>query len=426
MKKTLLFITIIFNFLWINNLFCQSIELLNPPSVVTGPASNVLLEALLGVKNISSSAKSIKVTRTVISEVTGSENNVCWGPTCYPPFVNTTATSVNIASDETNTTFKGDYKPNGLTGSSIIKYCFFDENNPTDEKCTTIEYVAYDLFNGAVESWEAVASEEAPDEWFTSNHLISIGATTQASVFKTTDSEAGNAAKIKSIGLTTNPFPSLVPDTVGFMIYGNYDSVTGSIAGRPFVGQPASLDFFSKYTPAGADTFMISVILTRWNSSLSERDTIASGVYRSSASENTYSYKALNLVYNSTQLCDSIMIVISSSGKSKPKLNSELFIDEMFLTEPTSGGIKKHTLKESAKIYPNPVSNTLFIENIESKEGIKLNIFDVTGKNVISRSLSAHIYNQISKVDVSDLTPGLYFYTIEGQKNYCGKFSVAK
>ena len=426
MKKTLLFLLMIFNFLWINNLFCQSIELQNPPSVVTGPASSVLLEALFGVKNISASAKNIKVTRTVISEVSGSENNVCWGPTCYPPFVNTTATSVNITPDETNTTFKGDYKSNGLTGSSVIKYCFFDENNTADEKCTTIEYIAYDLINGAVESWEAVGSEEAPDEWFTSNHLFSVGTAAQASVFKTTDSEAGNAAKIKSVGLTTNPFPSLVPDTVGFMIYGNYNSGTGSIAGRPFVGQPASLDFYSKYTPAGSDTFMISVILTRWNSSTFSRDTIANGVYTSSASESVYSYKALNLVYYSNQLSDSIMIVVSSSGKSKPKLNSELYIDEMFLTEPAPTGIKKYTLKEAAKIYPNPASNTLYIDNIESKSAAKLNIYDVTGKIIISQTLSEHISNQISKVDVSDLTPGLYFYTIEGQKKYCGKFSVAK
>ena len=425
MKQTLL-LTMIFNFLLINGLFCQSIDLQNPPSVLTGPASSVLLEAQFGVKNISASAKNIKVTRTVISEISGSENNICWGPTCYPPFVNTTATSVNIAPDETNTSFKGDYKPKGLTGSSIIKYCFFDENNPADETCTTIEYIAYDLINGAVESWETVGSEEAPEKWFTSNHLFSVGTAAQASVFKTTDSEAGNAAKLQSVKLTINPFPSLVPDTTGFMIYGNYDSVTGTIVGRPFAGQPASLDFYSKYSPAGADTFMISVLLTRWNSSTSERDTVANGVYTSSASESVYSYKTLNLVYYSNQLSDSIMVVVSSSGKSKPQLNSELFIDEMFLTEPASTGIKKYSLKEAAKIYPNPVSNTLYIDNIESKSAAKLNIYDITGKIIISRSLSDHIYNQISKVDVSDLTPGLYFYTIEGQKKYCGKFSVAK
>ena len=424
MKQTLL-LSMIFNFLLINGLLCQSIDLQNPPSVVTGPASSVLL-ARFGVKNTSTSTKNIKVTRTVISEVSGSENNICWGPTCYPPFVNTTATSVSIASDETDSSFIGDYKSHGLTGSSIIKYCFFDENNPVDETCTTIEFIAYNLMNGALESWEVVGSEEAPEKWFTSNHLFSVGSATQASVSKTADSEIGNAAKLQSVKLTINPFPSLVPDTTGFMIYGNYDSVTGSIVGRPFVGQPASLDFYSKYAPAGADTFMISVILTRWNSSTSERDTVANGVYRSSASESVYSYKALNLVYYSNQLCDSIIVVISSSGKSKPKLNSELFIDEMFLTEPAPIGIKKYTLKEAAKIYPNPVSNILYVDNIESKSDVKLNIYDVTGKVVISRSLSDHIYDQGSKVDVSDLPPGLYFYTIEGQKKYCGKFSVAK
>lgn len=63
--------------------------------------------------------------------------------------------------------------------------------------------------------------------------------------------------------------------------------------------------------------------------------------------------------------------------------------------------------RNQLKVYPNPVSNQLYVESQVSAIE-HLQIFDVSGKNVMEV-----IYQENQLIDVSTLTKGLYFVKIE-------------
>jgi len=82
-------------------------------------------------------------------------------------------------------------------------------------------------------------------------------------------------------------------------------------------------------------------------------------------------------------------------------------------TTPCGSGVfssvkpSENEVRQSLTIYPNPTSSVLNIQGIN--ENSPYQIFDITGKLIISGSLSQE------SVQVSNLTTGLYFINIEGQ-----------
>lgn len=85
-----------------------------------------LLESHVYVKNSGDIDLSILVRRIINSAVSPSTNAFCFGVNCYPPFVDTAQVETSIAVGEINTSFIGDYYPNGGRGISSITYEFFD------------------------------------------------------------------------------------------------------------------------------------------------------------------------------------------------------------------------------------------------------------------------------------------------------------
>ena len=119
-----------------------TLQMQNPPATVYGGYAQAMpLQATFPVMNTGSQALNIKVARKMISEVTGSENNFCWGVNCYPPFVSVSPDAETIAPQAVNNSFIADYTPNNMPGTTVIRYSFFKENS-TDSIHTTIQYNA--------------------------------------------------------------------------------------------------------------------------------------------------------------------------------------------------------------------------------------------------------------------------------------------
>jgi hypothetical protein len=405
-----------------SSVFSQSLQLVNPITMASGIAGNDLIEVSFGVKNISNSSKNVKVEREVIFEVPGSENNICWGVACYPPFVGDTPSPENIASGQTNNTFKGDYKPNGNVGHTRVKYCFYVDGNKQDSTCVVINYYGYRLENSGFENWVTQAGITEPDGWVTSNKLVQLGATTQTSVFETQDAQTGSAARIVTVKLDNNPFPQQLSDTLGFIALGSL-TTTGELRGQPFQGMPSSIEFYSKYQPQGQDTFSVAVYLTRWNTATTSSQVIAEGTYRSHATENSYSLKGVNLAYNTFAISDSILIVVNSSGRILPKLGSELFVDEFFAGDPIVSVPRIALPIASTKAFPNPARD--FISIVSQERINSVVVYDLNGKLIHEESL--HQYNNQLNFQVSHLKAGIYFYQLKGENTVSsGKFTVIK
>jgi hypothetical protein len=96
----------------------------------------------LAVENISNKNINIKVKKTEISVVPGTENSFCW-VMCYDASVLVSTQYITIpAHSINNTDFYGEYYPKGHLGTSIIRYTFFDMNNPSDSVSMIAVYVA--------------------------------------------------------------------------------------------------------------------------------------------------------------------------------------------------------------------------------------------------------------------------------------------
>jgi len=65
----------------------------------------------------------------------------------------------------------------------------------------------------------------------------------------------------------------------------------------------------------------------------------------------------------------------------------------------------------SIMLYPNPVENTLYVKFFNSKEGdYSYEIYNSQGKIVIQKN--DLIIDMVNPVDVGNLSPGVYFYTV--------------
>lgn len=71
----------------------------------------------------------------------GSYERFCWGPLCYPhgTMHSNTANAllVTLEPGETDTTFVGDFYPNGVAGVSAFEYCFYPPGQPDLGACQT-------------------------------------------------------------------------------------------------------------------------------------------------------------------------------------------------------------------------------------------------------------------------------------------------
>lgn len=72
-------------------------------------------------------------------------------------------------------------------------------------------------------------------------------------------------------------------------------------------------------------------------------------------------------------------------------------------------------------IYPNPAKNVLYIDKSQSNYPTKIEIYDVNGKLVLQQETEK--INQ-NKMDISQLTTGIYFVTIKNESNENSQYKL--
>lgn len=108
---------------------------------LTSIDANVTYSLIVWVTNNSTSTKYVKALRTEVITIPNSENYFCWG-NCYQPGISLSIDSIKMESKYTEKGFSGDYNSNNNVGVTIIKYTFFDVENPSDEAFFFAKYVA--------------------------------------------------------------------------------------------------------------------------------------------------------------------------------------------------------------------------------------------------------------------------------------------
>jgi hypothetical protein len=148
MKKIVLFV------LFIMATFCYGYSQSLALSDSTGPLANNAnvtqqghnmddeIASHIFVRNTTSSPIDVMVKKVEISLVSGSMNTFCWG-LCFPPNVYFSPYPMTLNALTTDSIdFSGHYNPLTFAGTSIIRYVFYIQSNPSDSVCVNITFDA--------------------------------------------------------------------------------------------------------------------------------------------------------------------------------------------------------------------------------------------------------------------------------------------
>ncbi|MDP4280799.1 MAG: T9SS type A sorting domain-containing protein [Bacteroidota bacterium] len=168
MKKLLLF----FSLILFSAIFAYSQTSLTL-SDSTGPIANNSTVYKLGnkdadeivthafVTNNSSTAIKVRVKKVETYLTAGTMNVFCWGE-CYSPSVYVSTDTKTINPGRTDSLdFSGHVMPSGVSGYEIIRYVFYDDNNPADSVCMNVYYSHFPL--GISEAVRAILSGAYPN-----------------------------------------------------------------------------------------------------------------------------------------------------------------------------------------------------------------------------------------------------------------------
>jgi hypothetical protein len=107
-----------------------------------GHALDDVIACYLFVTNTTTHDISVITKKVEIGVLPGTVNTFCWG-LCFPPdvFVSPPRSVAAMSTDSTG--FSGDYNPLGIVGTSVIRYVFYDESNPSDSVCANVAFNAW-------------------------------------------------------------------------------------------------------------------------------------------------------------------------------------------------------------------------------------------------------------------------------------------
>lgn len=110
--------------------------------VQIAPAQEQDLEWHCVITNVGNDTVDLRVHREIIYSDSGHQNYFCIGAACYPSFVDTSQLVhiVEMAPQQTDSTFRAHLKPKEVEGITEIKYCLWDNDNPADSLCFTVTF----------------------------------------------------------------------------------------------------------------------------------------------------------------------------------------------------------------------------------------------------------------------------------------------
>lgn len=196
-----------------------------------------------------------------------------------------------------------------------------------------------------------------------------------------------------------------------------------------FSSRPKSFVFSGMYFPQlQGEGFAVIITLTDGEDTIS--NTI--GTFGSTTILD-WTPLAINLNYNSAtgQTPDScyIRFQLLPTSSNTVNLNTTLLIDELHFNNYSVSVeelMENYNRPFNVKAYPNPANtNTTIAFTLKAPEEVKLNLYDLTGKMVLSETINALEGNNTFDFDVTNLPTGFYLYKITtGSQTVSGKLSV--
>lgn len=283
-------------------------------------------------------------------------------------------------------------------------------------------YGQSELPNPGFENWTTAASgHDSLIGWSSSNPAV---VEQLVSMEQSDDAYEGDYA----VALFTTPFGFTGASTIGMMANGNavfnqFNQVTyESGGGTPVSFQPTGLSGYYKFESSQpGDQGWAEVILTRYNESLGERDTVSYGSlnFPPEAEYAGFIIPLPELMPDTEP--DSITVLFYSSNPATVETyytNSTFLLDSLELwTDPSGFSFSDQTTNR--RIYPNPATDNLVVESDEAIEDLV--IFNSNGQ--FMKRIAAAPNNRLN-IDVSEFPAGIYFFVFDGEKDRVEKVIV--
>lgn len=267
--------------------------------------------------------------------------------------------------------------------------------------------------NLSFEDWKQVTPplgstyEDIDGWWATVNDVRRItGNNDHLTAFKYTPAQQGNyAIRLRSVQALTTFIP-------GVVVTGTFSFQQQQlIQGRPFSYKPTKLKGYFKYFPVNNDSAVAYIHLSRWNTNLNRRDTIAVDSLIIIDNQTEWKDFELNLDYSNYPgiTPDSIVIRFVSSvnaGFGGGKVGSELMIDNLSIEFPVS---KIKNLDANFDVFPNPFQNHLVIQSTNILENHTIEIYNLMGEKVLFQILN----HSKQVLDLSFLKSGIYIFVLK-------------
>jgi len=238
--------------------------------------------------------------------------------------------------------------------------------------------------------------------WETGN-----SASTTVNVFpteRTEDAESGNyAVRMETKSVFGQPAAGNI--FTGHFIADMFDSQ--ALFGVPFTGTPDAFRGWYKFTPGtidgNPDTCAIYAILSKWNGT--QRVEIAKAELYTYQTVSSYTSFDLPFVYLSTDVPDTISIVLTSSKHGDEFIGgtgSTLFADDLSLYYDNSI-VEDATNKMDVKIFFNSYSQSIRIQR-NTNASAHIDLYDITGKKIFT----AAVYSNFAEIKLPNLHSGVY------------------
>lgn len=122
----------------------------NDTLYVIGTTNDGVMESHVTVKNLTDKEIEVHAKKEHLAIVEETDNNFCWGASCFPPFIFVSVAAQKIDAEGTDDTFKGEYAHDGHEGTTSIRYTFYNNANPEDSVSVV---VLYQVGAAGVQDW---------------------------------------------------------------------------------------------------------------------------------------------------------------------------------------------------------------------------------------------------------------------------------
>jgi hypothetical protein len=244
---------------------------------------------------------------------------------------------------------------------------------------------AQNVLNPGFESWTA----GNPDSWNT-NSFSGLICVTQSA-----DAHSGSSSARAEVIDAGGPYPPYVAE-FSFPITQNF----------------LTMEFWYKFNGLVNDGIFATVAIYDASSTV-----IGAGVAYISASTSSYVHAFVPVLYSGTGAasCQVYFTISDTTGGGNPQIGSYFLLDDVQLTNNSSGVQENQLSVHNLKAFPNPsVNKTMLSYSLKTSSAVNISLFDVAGRKMYVRTHERmEAGNHEETIDVSELAAGKYICLLQ-------------